>query len=613
VFKTKTVTLHEGIWRTLYFSAALLIGLLITSMSTFPSMHHTNVTSQRAGGVGYEYAQSFSLHPEEVVSFVQPDFSGVIQGYWGQNALKYNTEYFGVTVLVCAILLFVVARPGFTFILLSLFMFFALLFALGSHTPFHFLVYSMLPGIKAFRAPSMMYIWIYFPAFVLAAFGIKEIIRLKESTDTKRKKRLLVTLGIVGGFFLLSLFALKPFSTFWYNTFYPAELKVETANQVLSRARQSGDQIAVLNARNMVEQAQRKKQAFEYQQNRLAGGGAVVFICVGALLLAIFLYINDKVSRNTALMLIAAAMLLDTIRISRPFLTMTFQKANYFTGREKWEAQIARRLNDRDTTLFRVHQLIDRPKMYIPGLDLTYIFDDFTNKHYDEAIKLLQRSYDNPLRAANLLSLLNTRYVISPMQLPWPGFTEILKAGDVSIFQNERAFPFFYCADSLVVDSATTGGLLRYIASPSFKRATALVDTPLFAFSADTVDSTGAPIRTPGTVSITSYDIRHGHAKVTVTTPGRQLLVFSQNFNPSWKATIDGAPTRLVRANYTFMGVVCEPGTHTVTFTYHSTIAHRWRTITLFSTIGYLLFAVGVGVLVVRRKKEIMSNDPEKQ
>jgi hypothetical protein len=39
--KTKEVTIREGSKRTVYFSVALVIGLLINSMNTFPTLHHT--------------------------------------------------------------------------------------------------------------------------------------------------------------------------------------------------------------------------------------------------------------------------------------------------------------------------------------------------------------------------------------------------------------------------------------------------------------------------------------------------------------------------------------------------------------------------------------------
>lgn len=49
-----------------------------------------------------------------------------------------------------------------------------------------------------------------------------------------------------------------------------------------------------------------------------------------------------------------------------------------------------------------------------------------------------------------------------------------------------------------------------------------------------------------------------------------QFLFLSDNYYPGWKATIDGKPTLLYRANYTFRAVEVPPGTHLVEFKYES-------------------------------------------
>ena len=47
------------------------------------------------------FARSWSLHPEEVGSLVVPQFGGYQSArennrYWGRNAAKLNSEYFGI-------------------------------------------------------------------------------------------------------------------------------------------------------------------------------------------------------------------------------------------------------------------------------------------------------------------------------------------------------------------------------------------------------------------------------------------------------------------------------------------------------------------------------------
>ncbi len=87
VFFKKEISILVGSKRTGVFVGALIIFTFLTSMNTFPSIQHTNVTSKRAGGVDYEYASSFALHPEEIFSLFQPDFIGWKEFYWGQKII----------------------------------------------------------------------------------------------------------------------------------------------------------------------------------------------------------------------------------------------------------------------------------------------------------------------------------------------------------------------------------------------------------------------------------------------------------------------------------------------------------------------------------------------
>jgi hypothetical protein len=66
------------------------------------------------------YSSSWSLHPEEALSLVVPEFSGNSSGgaawttntYWGRNAFKLNHEYLGVVLLALALLAFLRTGEG---------------------------------------------------------------------------------------------------------------------------------------------------------------------------------------------------------------------------------------------------------------------------------------------------------------------------------------------------------------------------------------------------------------------------------------------------------------------------------------------------------------------
>ena len=128
------------------------------------------------------YAQSWSLHPEEVGSLLVPEFGGFrlpkegTSTYWGRNPGKDNSEYFGVIVVVLALIVVpdLRRRPLVAF-LCAVFVL-ALAYTLGGHTPVHWLAYYLLPCIKLFRSVGMAAYLFAFPACVLASLGLQRML-----------------------------------------------------------------------------------------------------------------------------------------------------------------------------------------------------------------------------------------------------------------------------------------------------------------------------------------------------------------------------------------------------------------------------------------------------
>jgi hypothetical protein len=75
---------------------------------------------------------------------------------------------------------------------------------------------------------------------------------------------------------------------------------------------------------------------------------------------------------------------------------------------------------------------------------------------------------------------------------------------------------------------------------------------------------------------------------VTVKTPSPGLLVLSESYDPAWRATVDGRPARVYRADYAFRAVAVPAGEHTVTLQYASRAFQ----------LGVLLSAVVLAVLL---------------
>jgi uncharacterized membrane protein YfhO len=68
----------------------------------------------------------------------------------------------------------------------------------------------------------------------------------------------------------------------------------------------------------------------------------------------------------------------------------------------------------------------------------------------------------------------------------------------------------------------------------------------------------------------------------------------SENFYPGWKATVDGKPARIGRADYTMIGVELPAGARSVELDFTSPTYERGKVITWIAIVlGFLALAAG--------------------
>src|SRR5205823_8500475 len=82
--------------------AAVVIGLAIGAVQYLPVREYVK-WSPRAGGLSdYAAATSYAWPPEELLNAYLPQFSGMLDNYWGRNGIHLHSDYVGVVVLVLA-------------------------------------------------------------------------------------------------------------------------------------------------------------------------------------------------------------------------------------------------------------------------------------------------------------------------------------------------------------------------------------------------------------------------------------------------------------------------------------------------------------------------------
>ncbi len=556
--------------RSLLSAGAVCLGLGIGAMGVFPQYWYTRTESRRAlgdgEGKGLEYAQTWSLHPEEVASLVVPEFAHFDdpdrrqRNYWGRNPFKLNSEYFGIAVLFFAALALGRIRRDPRIGIFLLLFFLALAFALGPHTFVHGYAYRYIPGMKVLRAPGMIAFLFAFPACVLGAIGLQRVLY---PTDVSPRTRRNLAIGAGVAVVLLLGVALSPQSAVnaWTGLFW-------------SDIPDSAVRVAQANAPN------------------LSRGAVFAALIVSLLAILTWRRLGGGISPVVYACLLVPLMLFDTWRIDRQFLR--YFDPDLQSPPERVYGGVLRHF-EQDTDLYRVLYVsqLSIPPPHLGAGKRTIV--DRVRVDYHEPFTMLR--YDRMTEPQNLrhfpiLNLLNTRYVVT--REPFPDGPASVVTDGLHIYKNDFALPWFYLAPRYRIET-DEDRILKLLSGPGFRPdETVVLEVEPEGFSADSTDT-----RAQDFIEKVVYDERTGHIELNVKSGGPRLLVISENYHPFWHARVDGEERPLLRANYAWKAVAVPGGEHRVVLRFHDPIATACRWITLVST----LFAIACAAAWYWRKR----------
>ena len=152
------------------------IGLLDRRRSVLAGSSSTSRGRRAPAGHDYATATSYSFPIEETLNTYWPQFSGILDNYWGRNFIHFHSDYFGVVVLMLVGAAFgQYANKSFRRFWVATGVV-ALLWAFGGYTPFFHLILAVVPGTIYFRAPSTIIYVTAFAVSVLAAIGMERVL-----------------------------------------------------------------------------------------------------------------------------------------------------------------------------------------------------------------------------------------------------------------------------------------------------------------------------------------------------------------------------------------------------------------------------------------------------
>ncbi|MDG2287797.1 MAG: YfhO family protein [Candidatus Marinimicrobia bacterium] len=186
----------------LYFIISCGLGFLLASHIYYPSLDYLDSSIRSGGNNHYQYATNWSMHPKELLTYLFPYYYGFGgSSYSGYMPFTDYPNYVGFFIVLSALFSFIKLNTQKIFfisiLLLSIFLSFGKYFNI-----LYDFFYSFFPYFSNFRVPSMILIISNFTLYILAAFGLKDIISRILNIDRFRKLELKT---IVSLFLLLSI------------------------------------------------------------------------------------------------------------------------------------------------------------------------------------------------------------------------------------------------------------------------------------------------------------------------------------------------------------------------------------------------------------------------
>ncbi|MDP9202688.1 MAG: YfhO family protein [Gemmatimonadota bacterium] len=550
--------------------AAVIVGLAMGAVQYLPVREYV-AWSPRAGGLAdYSTATSYAWNPEELLNVYLPQFSGMLENYWGRNGIHLHSDYVGAVVLFLAGAAFIGLRedPRRKHIIFwSVALLVSLLWSLGSSTPFYHIPYAIVPGTKYFRAPATIFFVGTLAIALLACVGAERFFQRRISS--RYPIGWLIAAGVIA--LLASVGGLS----------------------------------------SMAESFVDERQFDQVLANRgaLVVGAWRSFFFVALVVALGFALLRGKLSTRVGAWALAALMAIDLWTVERLYWKFSppakvIYASDPIIDMLKAEPQPFRVLpfpvvpaHGRDAFL-RGDALMTHRTRNVLGYHGNQL------GRYNELVGT--NSDDNRVFSPNVLQLTNTKYFLTDIpELPFIGNTTLVKgpvrnaAGDtVYLYRLNAENPYSWITPVAV--KAPDDQVLATVLNPRFevKRA-ALFDTSANVAVSQGVQTLPAPLSI--VTSVRHYEPGKVQIDLSAPAPEGSSLVVSENYYPGWKATVDGRPARIGRADYTLIGVELPQGARSVELNFTSASYARGKTITWIAIVLGLLM-LGAGIWRDRRR-----------
>jgi hypothetical protein len=573
--------------------SSVVVGLMIGAVQFLPALIEYKPWSPRAAGHDWATATSYSFPIEETINAYLPQFSGILDNYWGQNNIHLHSDYFGVVVLILLGAAFgATVHKSFRRFWVGTGIV-SLLWAYGGHTPlFHLII--LVPYTKYLRAPSIMIYVTAFAVSMLVAIGAERVLARRLST------KYAIGWGIAG--LAVALFM----------TVGGYQLLVNLAVGIIGMNFDSTVRNQTMQYYQFAQRAETNTAAAT-----LGAWRSFLFVALGAGV--VWGFMTNRIGRKAAAIGLAALVTVDLWSIERLYWIFSPPASITFASDPAIEAinsDIAKSGEPGRVLALAVGSGIDPYDPAFRGSELMAhsirVVQGYHGNELEMYHQLLQADSGQVALRPQFWRHENVRYFYTGIdeaslaqaskQMGVSPFVKL--AGPVRNAGGSMVYayripgdnPAAWVAGSAV--SARPDQLLPTVLDPRFDATrAALIDT---GASISTRDVT---LAVPALVTARVSKYEPGHLSIDLSGPATDgsVLVVSENYFPGWKATSGTTALPTSRANYNLIGVGLTAGTRHVDLTFIDSAYVRGKRMTLVA----LLIAVGgliAGLAIDRRR-----------
>jgi hypothetical protein len=536
---------HSRAWPLLALLVTAAVAVGLAALVLLPAFEYARLSPRAA--LTYREAARYSLVPGLLGEMLVPALFSSREPslYWGVWD-RVAAGYLGIFPLILAGLAFLLhrGRQVRAFVILAVI---ALLLALGGESIVHGWTYWLLPGFRQLRAPARAILLLDFGLAALAALGLDRLLHP------------------------LDLRARRTFQAAWRGLLWLGGLAAVV-----------GGAWAYL----VIYQAQDRDPTLFWRVSVAGSGVIFALLILGASLAWLAARRSGRLRRRALAWLAVGLVFLDLASVG------AYTDLGDEAPTAGYDHPQAVEFLQQEPGLFRIDSRTDIGAVWQPDLALMAGLYDVSGVDNPLVVGDMARYWEGTGgRSTPLYDLLGVRYVLGSkeVELDWSKFS-LAFDGDPTInaYRNDAALPRAFVVHRATV-AADQEDAWQRIHEPGFEPVTTVILEG------------GQPLQVQDAGEAAVQVVRYAPdaVEIEVDSPAEGYLVLSDPYYPGWRATVDGEPATILRADYAFRAVAVPAGPHRVTMAFRP---GTWYAGLAISAGTLLLLVISGTVLLLRRR-----------